>query len=234
MPPNVSTRFSTPANIAELLPEADLVIGAVLIAGARAPHLIRKQDLKTMKAGSVLVDVAVDQGGCIEVLERPNALRFCSPGPCMVSVLICLSCPDTSFTPADLPAYNTRHADLRGGRRATLLRRLGLRLLWRMFSERDAKRRARRTRPCMRDHVRPAHALGPLVSVPCMPSQSHQCDSFVAARPCACCCCLSLRIQPTCPEQSPSPRLLPSTTPRYRSGCSSPMKDGSPLQREKA
>lgn len=71
MPPNVSTRFSTPANIAELLPEADLVIGAVLIAGKRAPHLICKHHLKTMKAGSVLVDVAVDQGGCIETC-RPT------------------------------------------------------------------------------------------------------------------------------------------------------------------
>ncbi len=69
MPANVSTRFSTAANIEELLPEADLVIGAVLIAGARAPTLIQKRHLKTMKPGSVLVDVAVDQGGCIEVIS---------------------------------------------------------------------------------------------------------------------------------------------------------------------
>jgi len=71
MPANVSTRFSTAANIEELLPEADLVIGAVLIAGARAPQLIQKRHLKTMKPGSVMVDVAVDQGGCIETC-RPT------------------------------------------------------------------------------------------------------------------------------------------------------------------
>jgi len=69
MPANVTTRFSSPSAIEELLPHADLVIGAVLITGARAPLLVKRQHLKTMKPGSVLVDVAVDQGGCIETCK---------------------------------------------------------------------------------------------------------------------------------------------------------------------
>jgi alanine dehydrogenase len=60
------TRFSNKANIAECVAEADLVIGAVLIPGAAAPHLVTRDMLSTMKPGSVLVDVAIDQGGCFE------------------------------------------------------------------------------------------------------------------------------------------------------------------------
>lgn len=62
----VTTLYSSRGNIEHILQESDLIIGAVLIPGAKAPHLINRQDLKLMKKGSVLVDVAVDQGGCIE------------------------------------------------------------------------------------------------------------------------------------------------------------------------
>jgi alanine dehydrogenase len=60
------TRFSNRANLADEIAHADLVIGAVLIPGAAAPKLVSAQMLKTMKKGSVLVDVAIDQGGCFE------------------------------------------------------------------------------------------------------------------------------------------------------------------------
>jgi alanine dehydrogenase len=66
LPANVSTVFSNEYNIREAIKEADLVIGAVLIPGAKAPHLIKRDMLKLMKPGTVVVDVAVDQGGCIE------------------------------------------------------------------------------------------------------------------------------------------------------------------------
>jgi alanine dehydrogenase len=69
LPANVTTYFSNAAHIREVLPLADVVIGAVLIKGARAPILVRQVDLKTMKPGSVIVDVAVDQGGCIETMH---------------------------------------------------------------------------------------------------------------------------------------------------------------------
>jgi len=61
--------FSNRANILKEIRDADLVIGAVLIPGAAAPKLIRKEDLSQMKPGTVLVDVAVDQGGCIETIH---------------------------------------------------------------------------------------------------------------------------------------------------------------------
>ncbi len=64
--PGVRTIFSTRAAIAELVTHADLVIGAVLIPGAAAPKLITRAMLPTMKPGSVIVDVAIDQGGCCE------------------------------------------------------------------------------------------------------------------------------------------------------------------------
>ncbi len=60
------TRFSNKANLAECVAEADLVIGAVLIPGAAAPKLVTREMLATMKPGAVLVDVAIDQGGCFE------------------------------------------------------------------------------------------------------------------------------------------------------------------------
>jgi len=58
--------YSNAAHLDLVLEESDLIVGAVLIPGAKAPHLIKKDDLRRMKKGSVLVDVAVDQGGCIE------------------------------------------------------------------------------------------------------------------------------------------------------------------------
>ncbi|MCB9916161.1 MAG: alanine dehydrogenase [Planctomycetes bacterium] len=69
LPPNCTTLYSTPHAIRELLPTADLVIGAVLIPGAAAPKLIRRADLALMRKGAVIVDVAVDQGGCIETCK---------------------------------------------------------------------------------------------------------------------------------------------------------------------
>src|SRR6185436_18243192 len=62
----VKTAFSTKTAIAAAVPDADLVIGAVLIPGAAAPKLVTRPMLKTMKPGSVLVDIAIDQGGCFE------------------------------------------------------------------------------------------------------------------------------------------------------------------------
>lgn len=66
MPANVRTLYSSTHNIETELPATDLVIGTVLIPGAKAPHLITKEMLGLMKPGSVLVDVAIDQGGCFE------------------------------------------------------------------------------------------------------------------------------------------------------------------------
>lgn len=69
MPANVKTMMSNEFNIREQIKQADLIVGAVLIPGAKAPHLITKEMLKDMKKGAVLVDVAVDQGGCIETCK---------------------------------------------------------------------------------------------------------------------------------------------------------------------
>ncbi len=71
MPKNVVTVMSNPANILAAAKSADLIVGAVLIAGAKAPRLITRDMLSEMKPGSVVVDVAVDQGGCIET-TRPT------------------------------------------------------------------------------------------------------------------------------------------------------------------
>ncbi len=65
----ITTLHSTAGNIADVLKVSDLVIGAVLVTGAKAPHLIRREHLATMKRGSVIVDVAVDQGGCCETTK---------------------------------------------------------------------------------------------------------------------------------------------------------------------
>ena len=66
LPANVDTVMSNEYNIRELVKHSDLIVGAVLIPGAKAPHLVTREMLKLMKKGTVLVDVAVDQGGCIE------------------------------------------------------------------------------------------------------------------------------------------------------------------------
>lgn len=69
MPANVTTMMSNEYNIRNLIKDHDLIVGAVLIPGAKAPSLITKPMLKEMRAGTVLVDVAVDQGGCIETCK---------------------------------------------------------------------------------------------------------------------------------------------------------------------
>lgn len=66
MPHNVNTLYSSHHNIVQELPATDLVIGSVLIPGAKAPHLITRDMLPLLKQGSVMVDVAIDQGGCFE------------------------------------------------------------------------------------------------------------------------------------------------------------------------
>jgi alanine dehydrogenase len=74
MPANVITIYSDRHTILESLERSDLVIGAVLIPGARAPNLVRRSDLARMKPGCVIVDVAIDQGGCVET-SRPTTHR---------------------------------------------------------------------------------------------------------------------------------------------------------------
>jgi alanine dehydrogenase len=87
MPPNVNVLYSDRHTIRQQLRLADLVVGAVLIPGAKAPWLITREDLKLMKPGSVIIDVAIDQGGCVET-SRPtthsdpiyleeNVLHYC-------------------------------------------------------------------------------------------------------------------------------------------------------------
>ena len=69
MPANVQLIYSNRHNIVEQIKTADLVVGGVLIPGAKAPRLVRKEDLKSMQPGSVIVDVAIDQGGCVETIH---------------------------------------------------------------------------------------------------------------------------------------------------------------------
>ncbi|OPX23563.1 MAG: alanine dehydrogenase [Planctomycetales bacterium 4484_123] len=71
MPPNVRTAKSDPAAIRAAIVNADLVIGAVLIPGGRTPVLVSREDVRSMKRGAVIVDVGVDQGGCVET-TRPT------------------------------------------------------------------------------------------------------------------------------------------------------------------
>ncbi len=87
MPANVNTFMSNEYNIRELISSHDLIVGAVLIPGAKAPHLVTRDMLKEMAPGTVLVDVAVDQGGCIETCKPTthqdptyvidNVLHYC-------------------------------------------------------------------------------------------------------------------------------------------------------------
>jgi alanine dehydrogenase len=69
MPANVQLIHSNRHNVLEQIATADLVVGGVLIPGAKAPKLIRREDLKRMRPGSVIVDVAIDQGGCVETIK---------------------------------------------------------------------------------------------------------------------------------------------------------------------
>jgi alanine dehydrogenase len=71
MPPNVTVIYSDRHTIRDQLKMADLVIGAVLVPGAKAPRLIEEEDLSLMKPGSVIIDVAIDQGGCTAT-SRPT------------------------------------------------------------------------------------------------------------------------------------------------------------------
>lgn len=84
---SVKTMYSTAHSLGEAIKDADLVIGAVLVPGASAPKLIRREQLKTMKPGAVLVDIAIDQGGCFEtskptthadpIYEMDGILHYC-------------------------------------------------------------------------------------------------------------------------------------------------------------
>jgi alanine dehydrogenase len=65
----ITALYSTDANIEKILKESDLIIGAVLLPGAKAPTLVKREHLALMKKGAVIVDVAVDQGGCVETIK---------------------------------------------------------------------------------------------------------------------------------------------------------------------
>ncbi|MDE2088992.1 MAG: FAD-dependent oxidoreductase, partial [Gammaproteobacteria bacterium] len=69
--PNVTTRYPYPDSVVEAVREADLLIGAVLLAGRRAPHVVSADMVRAMQAGSVIVDISIDQGGCVETM-RPT------------------------------------------------------------------------------------------------------------------------------------------------------------------
>ena len=114
MPKNVKTLFSSAHNIEQELATTDLVIGAVLIPGAKAPHLITRPMLKLMKKGSVLVDVAIDQGGCFEtshpttpVYEVDGIIHYC-----VANIPGAVPCTSTlALTNATLP-YAVKLADM--------------------------------------------------------------------------------------------------------------------------
>ena len=117
MPKNVKTLFSSGHNIEQELPVTDLVIGAVLIPGAKAPHLITRPMLKLMKKGTVLVDVAIDQGGCFEtshptthadpIYEVDGIIHYC-----VANIPGAVPCTSTlALTNATLP-YAVKLADL--------------------------------------------------------------------------------------------------------------------------
>jgi alanine dehydrogenase len=87
MPRNVSTLYCNDGNVEDQLPRVDVVIGGVYISGARAPHIIRREHLSMMPRGAVLVDVAIDQGGCFEssrptthskpIFEEDGIIHYC-------------------------------------------------------------------------------------------------------------------------------------------------------------
>ena len=117
MPKNVKTLFSSAHNIEQELATTDLVVGAVLIPGAKAPHLITRPMLKLMKKGSVLVDVAIDQGGCFETshptthaeptYEVDGIIHYC-----VANIPGAVPCTSTlALTNATLP-YAVKFADM--------------------------------------------------------------------------------------------------------------------------
>ncbi len=71
--PNISTALADPDSIATAVASADVVIGAILVAGARTPHIVTKKMVEAMRPGSVIIDIAIDQGGCIET-SRPTTI----------------------------------------------------------------------------------------------------------------------------------------------------------------
>jgi alanine dehydrogenase len=73
--PSAHTLYSSEAHLQELMPSVDLLIGAVLVPGAKAPKLISRDMLRKMRPGSVLVDIAIDQGGCVET-SRPRLISI--------------------------------------------------------------------------------------------------------------------------------------------------------------
>ena len=117
MPKNEKTLFSSAHNIEQELATTDLVVGAVLIPGAKAPHLIPRPMLKLMKKGSVLVDVAIDQGGCFETsyptthaeptYEVDGIIHYC-----VANIPGAVPCTSTlALTNATLP-YTVKLADM--------------------------------------------------------------------------------------------------------------------------
>ncbi len=117
MPKNVKTLYSSRYNIEQELPTTDLVVGAVLIPGAKAPHLITHDMLSLMRPGSVLVDVAIDQGGCFEtshptthaepIYEVDGVVHYC-----VANIPGAVPCTSTlALTNATLP-YALKLADL--------------------------------------------------------------------------------------------------------------------------
>jgi len=72
LPPQVHTLYANEQNLEEMLPEVDLIVGAVLVTGATAPKLLTRPMLRKMKKGAVIVDLAIDQGGCFET-SRPTS-----------------------------------------------------------------------------------------------------------------------------------------------------------------
>lgn len=117
MPKNVKTLYSSRYNIEQELPTTDLVIGAVLIPGAKAPHLVTRDMLKLMRPGTVLVDVAIDQGGCFEtshptthaepIFEIDGIVHYC-----VANIPGAVPCTSTlALTNATLP-YAIKLADM--------------------------------------------------------------------------------------------------------------------------
>lgn len=117
MPKNVKTLYSSRFNIEQELPTTDLVVGAVLIPGAKAPHLITRDMLSLMRPGSVLVDVAIDQGGCFEtshptthaepIYEVDGVVHYC-----VANIPGAVPCTSTlALTNATLP-YALKLADM--------------------------------------------------------------------------------------------------------------------------
>ena len=75
--PLIDTHLSTPEIVEELCVQADLVIGAVLLAGRRAPVVLKQSVVKQMHEGSVIVDIAIDQGGCVEGIRATSSEQLC-------------------------------------------------------------------------------------------------------------------------------------------------------------